>query len=457
MRPLSIALALCVPALVRADAIDDYIQAQMKARHIPGVALAIVRDGKIVRETGYGLADIENQVRVTPNTVFQIGSVSKQFCATIVMRLVEQGKIGLDKPVRSYLPTLPALWKDATVRHLLTHTSGIANYTDVPGFIALATQPGTDAKLIELVAKQKLDFAPGTKFNYSNTGYYVLGMLVEKITGKSYAAALQEHICGPLGLAATRMNDWSVIVPNRARGYDPEATGPTNATYIDMKWPGAAGAIVSTAHDLAVWLIGQDSAKLLKPESWKAMESPMKLASGESSNYGFGWGIGSLVGAPTLSHEGGIPGFHSAVIRVPSRGISVVVLANALPAQAGELARKLVGLQEPSLAEKTEPIKDPTPELTKRLKGVLEQGLRGQLDRKEFDDRMAALLFPAHEHDLQKALGNSGPIKAFDLVEANDKDGVSSRVYRAQIGEASLTVRFVVNKQGKISGMLLGG
>lgn len=457
MRPLTLAALCLLSPLVCADPIDDFVAKQMKAFGVPGVSVAVLKDGKVVKAAGYGYADVENQVKATADTVYQIGSVSKQFCATIVMRLVERGKVELDQTLRSYLPQLPELWKDLTIRQLLTHTSGIPNYTDIPEFEPLVAIPGSDQKLVEIVAKHPMDFKPGEKWSYSNTGYYLLGMLVEKLTSKTFQQVLESEVTGPLGMASTRMNEWPIIIPNRARGYDPAPSGPKNAQYIDMKWPGAAGAMVSSVRDLAAWLAAQGSEKLLKPASWQAMWTPVKLNDGSTNPYGFGWGLPKLNGIQLITHDGGIPGFNSSVLRVPAKRLEIVVLTNALPGHAGEIAKGIGALMDPDLKDKAVAIKDPSPELTKKLRSVFEQGLTGSLNPADFSDQMAALLFPAHQNDLRDALGAQGPIKSFELVELKDADGRRTRVYRVQVGVATVTVRFVVGADGKIAGFGIGG
>src|SRR5262245_27964404 len=217
MRLAALLLGVAVASTSRADTIDDYIALQMKRQRLPGLSLAVVRDGKVVRAQGYGLANVELGVPMRPETRLQSGSMGKQFAATAVMMLVEAGKLRLDDPVRKYLPGAPETWNDITVRHLLTHTSGIGPF-DYGG--AFDTRKDyTEDEMLQQAYALPLDFPPGTRWNYSNTGYVVLGILIHKVTGKFYGDFLAERVFRPLGMESTRIISEEDIIPNRAAGY----------------------------------------------------------------------------------------------------------------------------------------------------------------------------------------------------------------------------------------------
>jgi D-alanyl-D-alanine carboxypeptidase len=188
----------------------------MEKQHIPGVSLAVVRDGKVVLAKGYGLANVELSVPATTDTVYELLSVSKEFTAAAILLLVEEGKVSLDETVPKYLPDSPAAWKDVTVRHLLSHTSGITDYTDIRPFFEMIRQDASPEELMKPVKERPLDFASGTRWRYSNSNYYVLGMILERVSGKKYADFLEERIFHPLGMMATQVNDMTDIIPNRA-------------------------------------------------------------------------------------------------------------------------------------------------------------------------------------------------------------------------------------------------
>jgi CubicO group peptidase (beta-lactamase class C family) len=358
-----------------ADRVDDYVRAEMRKQHIPGLSLAVVKDGKVIKAKGYGLADVELSVPATAQTVYQIGSITKQFTAAAVMLLAEEGKIGLDDKIAAHLDGTPDTWKEVTVRHLLTHTSGIKSYTGLPNFMSVTARLSTTKDgLIKLMAGYPLEFSPGEKWNYSNTGYFLLGLLIEKASGVSYARFLKERVFAPLGMTSTHLNDLKDIIPHRASGYVWDKGVLGNAPVIDMSWPYAAGALVSTVTDLAKWDAALDTDKLLKKASREAMWTPAKLTNGKTAGYGLGWGVGRTRGRRSLSHGGGIPGFITYKSRFPDDRLTVVVLTNLAPSNPGTIAQGLAGLYNEALLPPTlmkAAQTDPDPAMTRNLDAVL--------------------------------------------------------------------------------------
>lgn len=456
-RSLLLAALFLAAPLVHADAIDDLVNKTLKEMKVPGASIAIVRDGKILRTGGYGFADVENGVSATPKTVYQIGSVTKQFTSTLIMKLREEGKIDLEKSIREYLPEVPEAWKSVTVRQLLNHTSGIFSYTSLPEMFETLLVQRTDlADIIKRSAAQKPDFAPGESFSYNNTAYFLLGAILEKVSGQSYGDLLKERIFSPLGMSATSVTDWAAIMPHRARGYHLEGGKLVNAPWMDMSWPGAAGNLSSSVEDLAKWMIAQEGA-MLKPESWRMMLEPTKHGKG-TTPYGFGWALSKVNDHPIIEHGGGIPGFVSLVRRYPTKGIAIVVLTNSGSADATDpIADGIAAHLDPSL-KKPEPkpvaaVADPTPELTKRLRGVWESILAEKADKNEFTDQMQQFLFPTRIYEPVKQLKALGDLKEFMLVEAVEEAGLKRRSYRIAFGETKFTLRMAVDREGKIAGI----
>ena len=235
------------------DGVDAFVQGLMQKRHIPGVSVAVVHDGSVVLEKGYGLANLELGVPATENTVYQLASVTKTFTATAVMMLVQEGKLALDDKITERLPDLPTAWQKVTIRHLLSHTSGIKSYTSVRDFHKTSRKDYAQRELLDLVAKEPLEFTPGEKWNYSNTGYFLLGMLIEKVGGKPYGEFMAERIFKPLNMAHTRANDLRAIIPNRAQGYEWNGKELRNGEYVSPSQPFAAGMLVSNVSDLVKW------------------------------------------------------------------------------------------------------------------------------------------------------------------------------------------------------------
>jgi len=319
------------------DPVDDYVQAEMQRQQIPGLSLLVARDGKIVLAKGYGLANVELQVPVKPETVFQSGSVGKQFTATAVMMLVEDGKIKLDDPITNYLKDAPATWKQVTIRELLSHTAGFGDYPEKFDF----RKDYTEADELKIVEGIPLAFTPGTKWSYSNLGYLTLGVLIHQVTGEFYGDFLQQRIFGPLGMTTTRIISEADIIPNRAAGYrlvkgqlkNQEWVSPTVNTTAD-------GSLYFSILDLAKWDAALYTEKLLKRSSFEQMWTVAKLTNGQpnSGQYGFGWSIEVKDGHRVLDHGGAWQGFETHISRYVDDKLTVVVLTNLADANPGRIA-----------------------------------------------------------------------------------------------------------------------
>jgi D-alanyl-D-alanine carboxypeptidase len=305
------------------DDVDLYIKTSMARQHIPGLSLAVIRDGKILKARGYGHASVELNVPARPETVYELASATKPFVAVAVMSLVQDGKIGLEDKVSGFVEGAPDTWKDITIRHLLTHTSGIGElHRDFP----FDTAPET---IVRAAIEAPLNFMPGAKWSYSNTGYVLLGVVVRKVSGKSYDAFLMERVFKPLGMEDTRHDSPDEIVPNRAIGYLWYGGGLHNGEFLkdQMTYHGAAG-ILSTALDLARWDAALSSDRLLTPSSKEAMWSRVKLRDGSTFGYGLGWFLEDVNGHRHVHHPGGAPGTATIISRYPDDRLTVIILAN---------------------------------------------------------------------------------------------------------------------------------
>jgi D-alanyl-D-alanine carboxypeptidase len=314
-----------------------------KALAIPGavgLSIAVARGDKVILSKGYGKADLEHGVPATDASVFRIASVTKQFTAAAIMRLVEQGKLALDDDLTKYVD-FPTHGRTVTIRHLLTHTSGIKSYTEIPGFFETTTRDLPPERVLDPVRDLPLDFEPGTRFAYSNTGYHLLGMIIEKVSGVPYAKHMQDEFFTPLNLRRTRYDVASDVIPGRARGYGVINGVPTNASYLSMTIPYSAGGLLSTAGDLVQWQLALNSGRVVSPDSYKQMATPATLSDGSSAPYGFGLFISDVDGRPNLMHEGGIPGFNSILVHFTNEKLSIAVLSNSPAASAGQLAAEI--------------------------------------------------------------------------------------------------------------------
>ncbi|MBW3625261.1 MAG: serine hydrolase [Armatimonadetes bacterium] len=313
-----------------------------------GAAILLARDGKILLEKGYGYADIGNRVPITPKTKFRIGSVTKQFTAASILALMESGKLRLDDKLSKFYPDFPR-GDEVTIRHLLNHTSGIHSYTSQPDFESRAVTPIKMDELIEEIKKFPYDFSPGEKWQYNNSGYFLLGAILEKVSGETYESFLRKRFFGPLGMKDTGVHRANDIIAHEATGYTYAGGKLQKALNWNMEWAGGAGALYSTVGDLYRWNEAVFGGKALKPETLKQAFSPVSTE-GEpkpsvEEGYGFGWSIGRSRGLSTVSHGGGLHGFVSMLERYPEQNVTMVVLANAAPPppglEPGSLARNV--------------------------------------------------------------------------------------------------------------------
>lgn len=323
--------------------IDSIAEAALRLSPAAGLSLGVVRGNDTIVLAGYGYADLEHRVRATPQTVYRIGSLTKQFTAVSIMQLVEQGKIDLDERIEQYVPDFPTQGHTVTVRHLLTHTSGITSYTSLGNtWLSKIRLDLTQKEVVELFQDEPFKFEPGGKYEYSNSGYFLLGMIIERVTGQPYATYVQQHIFAPLGLAHTLYCDPRRIVEGRAEGY-----GRTNGTLVNdepisMTQPFAAGGLCSSVADLLTWQEALQNHRLITAESFRQMTTPATLKDGSRANYGFGLGITALDGHPMIAHGGGINGFNSYLAYFPEDSLTIAVLVNTEGSNPWDIAREVV-------------------------------------------------------------------------------------------------------------------
>lgn len=339
------------------DNMDKYIAREMARQHIPGLALGIYVNGKIVRVQGYGLSNVELDVPVKPATIFQSGSVGKQFTAAAIMMLVEEGKIGLDDSLPKYFPDAPATWRGITIRELLSHTSGLAEYASdsltAPGGPLNYRTDYTEEQFVKIIETLPIEFAPGEGWEYRNTNYLLLGAVIRKVTGKFYGDFLQERIFGPLAMTSTRVISEADIVPNRAAGYQLVDGKLKNQDWVAPLWNTTAdGALYFNVLDLAKWDAALYGEKLLHRSSFDQMWSVVKLKDGTPNkhHYGFAWGIDSVNGHRVIEHSGSWQGFETHIARYVDDRITIVVLMNLGGANPTRIAHGVAGLYRRGLS-----------------------------------------------------------------------------------------------------------
>jgi CubicO group peptidase (beta-lactamase class C family) len=341
----------------RFGTVESYVKGEMDRQHVPGLAVMVARDGKILRAQGFGFSNLEHGVAVKPETIFQSGSVGKQFTATAIMMLVEEGKIDLDDSITKYFPEAPASWKPVTVRHLLSHSGGFTDYPKNFDF----RQDYSEDELVKMVSTIPLAFPPGTKYGYSNLGYLTLGILIHRVTGEFYGEMLQKRIFQPLGMQTARIMSEADIIPNRAAGYrlvkgqlkNQDWVSPTLNTTAD-------GSLYFSILDLAKWDAALYTEKLLKRSSLEEMWTPVKLNDGKinSGHYGFGWRIAEVHGHRVIAHGGAWQGFETQISRYVDDKLTVVVLSNLAGSDPEKIADHVAELY----LSRSEPKPKPAPE-----------------------------------------------------------------------------------------------
>ncbi|MBV1911405.1 MAG: beta-lactamase family protein [Kangiellaceae bacterium] len=308
----------------------------------PGVAVIMVKNGEILFESARGMANIEHQVPLTTNSVFRLGSITKQFTAAAIMMLQEQGRLNVKDDMKKYVPDFPTEGNTITIEHLLTHTSGLANYTDDHDLFSLEIQVPIDLdKMLKRFEEHPMPHKTGEVMQYSNTGYVLLGKIIEVASGQTYADFIENEIFKKLDMNSSQYGGEQIIA-NRANGYDKTADGVVNASHIDMSWPHAAGSLLSTVGDLNIWFKALRSGKIISDKSYQQMIKPFQLNDGTFSDYGYGIRINKLNKYDTVEHGGGIPGFVTWAVYIPTEDLYVAALTNAGNGDPGVVARSLI-------------------------------------------------------------------------------------------------------------------
>ena len=327
--------------------INRFVEAELARQRIPGLSVAVLRGDSVLLARGYGFANVELRVRASDSTVYQSGSMGKQFTAALVEMLVEQGRLRLDDSIARWLPEGAVVWRGVTVRRLLTHTAGIAEYTDSTFDYR---KDYTEDELVKFAASRPLDFQPGERWSYSNTGYLLLGALIRRVSGQFYGDLLRDSVFRPLGMKDSRVISEADIVPNRAAGYRLE-----NGELKNQEWVAptlnttADGALYFTVRDLTRWAVALNHRRVPSARALDTAWTAVRLADGASYPYGFGWYLAPQRGQARIAHTGSWQGFKTVIARYPNSGLTVIVLANLAEAQVGAIAYGVAGLLDPQL------------------------------------------------------------------------------------------------------------
>jgi D-alanyl-D-alanine carboxypeptidase len=319
------------------DRTDEYVRAEMQRQKIPGLSLVVAKDGKIVKIAGYGVADRKSGAVASPETVYKIGSISKQFVATGIMLLVQEGKLRIDDPISKHLEGTPPSWSGITIRHLLTHTSGIQR--EAPAFDPWKVQP--DSEVVRSAHPLPLRFPTGSKWEYCNTGYFALAEIISRVSGMAWVDYLRLKVFEPAGMRSTWPTNTTQTLVNRATGYTDDDNPREASNWTAMR---PSGAFLSTVSDLAKWEARLFTDTPLPEATRRDMWTPVTLTDGTTHPYGFGWGLEPLNGRRQVRHGGSLPGFISEYARFVDDGVSVIVLMNTDDADVRGLARGVAAL-----------------------------------------------------------------------------------------------------------------
>src|SRR6266567_2974082 len=337
-----------VPPRTTQETIDAYIRREMESQHVPGLSLAVVRDGKLVQARGYGKSSLELNAPATEKTLYGLGSISKQFTAAAVMLLVEDGKLKVQDPLTLFFAWLPKEWSKITVRHLLTHTSGIRDEEWKDGITEFDRFEHKQEEVVKTAFGPLLS-PPGEKFRYSNVGYRLLGMIIEKMSGQSYWDFLEDRIFRPTGMEVTRNSDPKTVITNRARGYGFADGHQINREPVTASAAFSEGALISSVLDMVKWDAVLASERLLKKTTLEQMWTPVRLNDRTISEYGFGWFLRPIPGHRTVGHGGGLPGFSTFIWRFMDDKLTVIVLSNSETADTARMALSVAGYYIPVL------------------------------------------------------------------------------------------------------------
>lgn len=445
-----------------ADSVDDFVRNEMKKQNIPGLSIAVVRNGEVIKAEGYGFANLEHQVPATKDTVYQSGSVGKQFTAAAVMLLVEDGKIGLDDPIGKYIEESPESWKGITIRNLLTHTSGIKDITNSLNL----RKDYSESDIVKLAAERPLDFPPGEQWRYSNTAYALLGVVIHKASGKFYGDVLKERVFDPLSMTTARINNEPDIIPNRAAGYRLVGKDIKNQQYVSPTLNTTAdGSLLFTVLDMAKWDAGLYTDKVLKKSSLEQSWTPVKLKNGRTHPYGFGWAISDQRGCKEIQHGGAWQGFQTHISRFVDPQLTVIVLANRVGSNPTAIARGIAGFYEPALKPLSSlaASADPDPKLTESLLELVKSVADNKTDAALFTEQHRAELAALSAAEKTRVARPLQNVKSLDFIAADDlstrnveRSGskVSRMVhYKANDGARPMYLSFYLTADVKVAGV----
>jgi CubicO group peptidase (beta-lactamase class C family) len=438
--------------------VDDVVRTEMQRQKVPGVALGIVRKGKVIAAKGYGDANVELSVPVTAETIFQSGSVGKQFTATAVMLQVEDGKLALDDSITKYFTDAPPSWRPITVRNLLTHTSGIPDYETEAGNLGDAVQvvdyrrDYTEEEMTKIAYGMPLKFTPGSRWSYSNTGYVLLGILIRKVSGRFYGDVLKDRVFTPLGMKTARIISEADIVPHRAAGYRLVNGELKNQEWVSPSLDSTAdGSLYLSMLDYIAWDRGLRAHAVLKTQSWAQIYTPVRLMSGKTYPYGFAWDVDESQGQPWYHHGGSWQGFKTYISRYLADDLTIVVLTNLADADPERFVDDVARTLDPRLAqiEPSTPIPDSEPLIAARVRALLATASAGKLSAQDLSFAQGEAAQQAKE--FEQLLRPLGALRRLDLLDRRVLGDDHASTYAAVYADRTLRVQIALAPDDRIS------
>ncbi len=441
--------------LVLASLVGQAIQTALQADKTPAAQVAVVRNGRLIEDGAFGLANLDRKVAATPQTQFEIGSVTKQFTAAAILQLKEQGKLRLSDPLGKYVPEY-AQGKAITIEQLLWQVSGVPNYTDVNHFVHIAgTTPGSLDAALALIAKKPLHFKPGTRWEYSNTNYLLLGGVVARASGMPWQQYIRTHIFKPAGMTHSAFIQDEPHLPDIATGYQRTKGGSFSvAPPLNGPWAGAAGGIVSTVEDMAKWDQAFFGGKIISPQDVTLATSAHRLPNGKSTDYGFGWAIDTHEGQPRIEHDGGTFGFTSENDYYPTLHEFTIVLTNVAGADPVHIASRAFDALHPDIAAaSSKAVAGEDPVITARAREWLQRAQTGEVDTSQLTPAFSKVLTPDAIAGTKAALAPLGDPTSFVYRGKTTEGGATRFEYRVGFKTTVIKMLMVIDKDGKIAGI----
>ena len=444
--------ALCavnMTTCAMAEPIDDLIEAEMARGNVPGLAIAVVSKGRLIRAEGFGYANLEHHVPVHPDTLFKTGATGMQLTAAAIMLLVQDGKIGLDDPVHKYMPEVPRKWQPVTIRQLLNHTSGLP-----------ATPNGdfradySDKQLLDIIAGQDLNFPAGTRWRFSYAEYIVLGFVVKRVSGEYYADFLKRRVFAPLGMHTAQAIDELAIVPNRAAGYELRDGALRNAEWVSPTANSTAdGSLYLSIGDYAAWATAISGRDILDAASWDEIGKPARLNDGAVCPYGFGWYLEAAGAQGAWWHSGSWQGFQTYALRYLGEDLTIAVFANGGSADVEGIARRVAAMIEPRLSRRpAAPLGDQEPQVTAKMRKLLDDIAAGQARYADFA-AYAKLDFTELTAQYAQTLSTLGTPREIALFDTREQCGEKTYRYRARYERGLVEVRASFTANGRIGNL----